>query len=200
LESGAGPSEQALATGPMLAEAGATIEIIERLLAEAQRKRPNDRMIQAYAFILEGALETLRLQANGGDVSAEHEIAEVHNRVDHALGQSDFAPEMLMLLARAFARAELDPGGSLQEAMVNAMEARSDLRPTAPSAEEISDHFAELAAALDNDPFAIYAELASTAAAFPAEHQASMAGALTGSNNEAVRGLPWASPSRPTPQ
>jgi hypothetical protein len=95
LESGAGPSEQALAAGPMLAEAGATTEIVERLLAEAQRKRPNDRMIQAYAFILEGALETLRLQANGGDVSAEHEIAEVHNRVDHALGQGDFAPEML---------------------------------------------------------------------------------------------------------
>ena len=41
LESGAGPSEQALATGPMLAEAGATTEIVERLFAEAQRKRPN---------------------------------------------------------------------------------------------------------------------------------------------------------------
>ena len=94
LESGAGPSEQALATGPMLAEAGATTEIVERLFAEAQRKRPNDRMIQAYAFILEGALETLRLQANGGDVSAEHEIGEVHNRVYHALGQGDFAPEI----------------------------------------------------------------------------------------------------------
>src|ERR1700730_14147820 len=187
LESGAEPSEQALATGPMLAEAGATTEIVERLFAEAQRKRPNDRMIQAYAFILEGALETLRLHANGGDVSAEHEIGEVHNRVDHALGQGDFAPEVLMLLARAFARAELDPGRSLQEAMVSAMEARSDLSPAASSAEEISDHFAELAAALDNDPFAIYAELASTAAAFPAEHHASMADALTGSDNEAVR-------------
>ena len=92
-----------------------------------------------------------------------------------------------MLLARAFARAELDPGRSLQEAMVSAMEARSDLSPAASSAEEISDQFAELAAALDNDPFAIYAELASTAAAFPAEHQASMAGALSGSDNEAVR-------------
>jgi hypothetical protein len=32
--------------------------------------------------------------------------------------------------------------------------------PAASSAEEISDHFAELAAALDNDPFAIHAELA----------------------------------------
>src|SRR5438874_1593426 len=129
----------------------------------------------------------LRLQANGGDVSAEHKIAEVHKRVDHALGQGDFAPEMLMLLARAFARAELDPTRSLQEAMVSAMEARSYLGPTASSAEEISDHFAELAAELDNDPFAIYAELASTAAAFPAEHQAAMAGALSGSDNEAVR-------------
>src|SRR3954454_8656909 len=67
-------------------------------------------------------------------------------------------------------RAEFDPGRSLQEAMVSAMEVQSRSSPTALSVEQISDHFAELAAALDNDPFAIYAELASTAAAFPAEH------------------------------
>src|SRR5437773_11871975 len=109
-ESGAGPSERALATGPMLAEAGATSEIVERLFAEAQRKRPNDRMIQAYAFILEGALGTLRLQANGGDVSAEHEIAEVHNRVDHALGRGGLAPEEVVLLERAFELVWLAPG------------------------------------------------------------------------------------------
>ena len=53
LESGAGPSEEALATGPILGEAGATNEIAERLFAEAHRKRPNNRMIEAYAFILE---------------------------------------------------------------------------------------------------------------------------------------------------
>jgi hypothetical protein len=29
----------------MLAEAGATTELVGRLLAEARRKRPNDRMI-----------------------------------------------------------------------------------------------------------------------------------------------------------
>jgi hypothetical protein len=46
-----------------------------------------------------------------------------------------------MLLARAFARAELDPGRSLQEAMVSAMEARSHLGPTASSAEEISEEW-----------------------------------------------------------
>ena len=122
MESGTGPSEEALGTGPILAEAGGTTEIVDRLFAEGRRKRPNDRMIQAYAFMLEGALGELRLHANGGDVSAVHEIAEVHNRVDHALGQHGFALELPMLLARAFARAELDPGRSLQEAMVSAME------------------------------------------------------------------------------
>jgi hypothetical protein len=69
LESASGPSGEALATGSILAEAGATAEIVDRLFAEARRKRPNDRMIQGYAFMLEGALGELRLQANGGDVS-----------------------------------------------------------------------------------------------------------------------------------
>jgi hypothetical protein len=59
LDFGAEPSEEALAAGPILAEAGATPEIVGRLLAEAHRKRPNDRMIHAYAFMLEGALGTL---------------------------------------------------------------------------------------------------------------------------------------------
>ena len=36
------------------AEAGATPEIVGRLLAEARRNRPNDRMIHAYAFMLGG--------------------------------------------------------------------------------------------------------------------------------------------------
>ena len=76
LGSGAGPSEGALAAGPMLAEAGATTELVGRLLAEARRKRPNDRMIDAYAFMLDAALGTLRVQANGGNVGADQAIAE----------------------------------------------------------------------------------------------------------------------------
>ena len=101
LESGAGPSEGALAAGPILAEAGATTEIVGRLFAEARRKRPNDRMIQAYAFMLEATLGTLRAQANGGDVGAEHAIAQVRKGLDYALPKGGVAAEVLMLVARA---------------------------------------------------------------------------------------------------
>ena len=72
LNSSTEPSEDALAAGPILAEAGATPEIVGRLFAEAQRNRRNDRMIHAYAFMLEGALGTLRVQASGEDVGADH--------------------------------------------------------------------------------------------------------------------------------
>ena len=187
LESGAGPSEGALAAGPMLAEAGATTELVGRLLAEARRKRPDDRMIDAYAFMLEAALGTLRVQANGGNVGADHTIAEVRRELDYALAKDGIAPEVLMLVARAFARAELDPGRALQEAMMSAMDAQSASMPAAPRPQDIADHFSELAAALDNDPFAIYAELATTAAAFPAEHHAAMAGTLAISDVAAMR-------------
>src|ERR1700738_5138520 len=159
LDSGAEPSEEALAAGPTLAAAGATPEIVRRLFAEAQRNRRNDRMIHAYAFMLEGALGTLRVQASGEDVGADHTIAAVHKEVADNLRKSSIAPDVLMLVARAFARAELDPGRPLQEAMMSAMGAQSPSLPAALSPEDISDHFAELAATFDNDPFAIYAEL-----------------------------------------
>jgi hypothetical protein len=46
LQSGVGPSEEALAVGPILAEAGAANEIVGSLLAEAHRKRPDDRILE----------------------------------------------------------------------------------------------------------------------------------------------------------
>jgi hypothetical protein len=124
---------------------------------------------------------------SGRDIEADRAIAKMRHRLDDAVQKGDIAPEVLMLMARAFARAELDPGRTLQQALMTAMEAQSPSMPAALTLAEISDHFAELAAALDNDPFEIYAELAATAAAFPAEHHATMAGALAISDSEAVR-------------
>ena len=92
LDDGVRPSEEALAAGPILADAGATMEIIASLLAEAHRKRPDDRVIAGYTFMLEGALETLRLQSSGGDIAADRAIAEVRHRLDDAVQKGGIAP------------------------------------------------------------------------------------------------------------
>src|SRR3712207_2621400 len=178
LQSGAAPSESAWAAGAMLAEAGATKDIPACLLAEARRRRPSGRLIDGCAFLLERALDTLRLRRNGGDVGAGRAIEEVRRGIEQALAERGAAPEVLLMTARAFAQAELDPGGALQEAVGSAMEVRAAAMPAGQEAEDIGDQFDDIAASLDNDPFAIHAEFAATGAAFPAEHRAAMATAL----------------------
>ena len=58
-------------------------------------------------------------------MGADHAIAAVHKELANNIRKSSIAPDVLMLVARAFARAELDPGRSLQEAMMSAMEAQA---------------------------------------------------------------------------
>jgi len=186
LECGPGPSEGAWAAGEMLAETGATAEIAACLLAEARRKHPNDRLIHGCAFLLERALDVLRLRANGGNTDAGRAIAAVRADIAAALAKQGAAPGTLMLLARAFAQAELDPGEALQQAVLNAVEARSGAMPPEPEQTNPGNELEAIAAAL-GDPFAIYAELAATGAAFPPEHRAAMAAALAMSDNAAVR-------------
>ena len=187
LQTGSRPSESAWAAGPMLADAGATKEIAACLFAEARRKRPSDQLIQGCAFMLERALDALRLRANGGDVGAGRAIEEVRKGIEQTLAKDGAAPEVLIVIARAFALAELDPGGALQEAMRAAMEAQSSAMPPGQGPAGIGDQFDDLAASFGDDPFTIYANLAATAAAFPAEHRATMVGALAMSNRAAVR-------------
>jgi hypothetical protein len=91
-------SEEAPAVGPILAEAGATTEIVGTLLAEAHRKRPDDRMIAGYTFILEGAVGTLRLQSSGRDIEPYRAIAEMRRKLDDSLQKGGVAPEGLMLM------------------------------------------------------------------------------------------------------
>ncbi len=186
LGSGQGPSDAALAAVATLSAADASAEIVQRLFAEAQRKRPDERMINAYVFMLQITLGTLRLEANGGRVSAGRTIEGVRDEIERILAKGPADPVVLMLVARAFAQAELDPGQALKEAMMAAMEAQ----PTPPSGLESTGmvaQFADLAAALDHDPFAIHAEVSAMGAAFPAEHQAAMAAALAMSDTEAAR-------------
>src|SRR3712207_6441052 len=107
--------------------------------SEARRKRPNDHLVNGCAFLLERALDALRLRRNGGDVGAGRAIEEVREGIGQALAEGGAAPEMLMMVARAFAQAELEPGEALQEAVVSAMEAQAAAMPAGQGPEDFGD-------------------------------------------------------------
>ncbi len=181
------PSRGALDAGPMLAQAGATPDLVACLVSEATKKRPSDRIVEACCFLLESALTDLRIASNGGDAKARAGLAEACRAVETAVTATSLAPQVLMLIARAFAQAGLDPGPALKEAMIAEMDARFSHDPTPPGRGDLAKQFAPLAEALGQDPFAIYSELSATGAAFPPEHRAAMAAELATSIIPAVR-------------
>lgn len=181
------PSRGALDAGPMLAQAGATPDLFACLISEASKKRPADRVVEACCFLLEAALNDLRIAGSGGDTTARAGLAEACRAVEAAVTANSLAPRVLMLIARAFAQAGLDPGPALKDATVTGMEAGFSHDPTPPARGELAGHLAPLAEALGQDPFAVHAELAATGAAFPSEHRAAMAAELATSRIPAVR-------------
>ncbi len=180
-------SQDAMETGPMLARAGATAELIACLFAEARRKRPSERVINGYSFLLQSALDALRLDASEGDSQARQGIEDARMEVERALARGSIATPILMLVARAFVEAQLDPGRALQEAMMGAMETEGRAEGANMEPPAIAEHLAEVAEALGHDPFAIHAEIAASGAAFPAEHKAAMAAAFAASDVPAIR-------------
>ena len=181
-------SEDTLIAGPMLASAGATAELVDCLFTEARRKRPNDQMLDAYVHLLRGALDALRLDVSGGSPQARQGLEAVRTEVAKGLDRGGIPAAVLMLVGRAFAGAQLDPGQLLQAAVMNAIQAegvRGDYA-TGPGAGGM-DHLRDIAKKFDNDPFAIHADLAASGAAFPAEHRLAIIAALASSAIPAIR-------------
>lgn len=181
------PSRGAFAAGPMLAQTGATPDLVACLVAEATKKRSTARIVEACCFLLEGALTDLRIAGNGGDSAARAHLTEAFQAVETAVTASHLSSDVLMLIARAFVQAGLEPGPALKEATLASVEAGVSLWPIPPKPEGFADQLAPVAEALGHDPFAIHAEIAATGAAFPAEHRAAMAAELATSTILAVR-------------
>ena len=181
------PSRGAFAAGPMLAQAGATPDLVAVLLAEATKKRPTARTVEACCFLLEGALTDLRIATNGGSSAARTQLAEACQAVEAALTANRLPSSVLMLIARTFVQAGLEPGPALKAATLAGMDAEISPSLMAARPGDRADQLAPIAEALGHDPFAIHAEIAATGAAFPAEHRAAMAAELAASTVPAVR-------------
>lgn len=186
LSSGRLDSALSAAAG-LLAETGRAADIITFLFDEARREAPDPNVIGGFAFLLGSSLDHLRIAANGGCSEAPSALEHVQQVVLRELEQGCEDPNLLMLVIRAFAQAQIDPGESLRRAVMKAMEGRAmtDMGFATPA--EAEAELLEIAKALDHDPFAVHAEISLSAAAFSAKQRLEFVTALAGSRIPAIR-------------
>lgn len=144
--------------------------IVDVTAAEARKRRPDERICQAYAFMLGQTLERLRQRAEAGQAFGAIVIDQVRNAIAHQLTEGTLAPRAAMLLAAAFTRNGIDLGNELRNALESAMAQRGGERASEVPLDP-SSMLKALAEGCDNDPFIIHTELAAMIAATPAELQ-----------------------------
>jgi hypothetical protein len=147
-------------------------DLLDLLIAEAGKKRPNERLVAAYGYMLGRALEYLRLAAEGGLPDAATVVDAVRQRLHAEAAEGRLEPTLLLTILREFAGAQLDPGPELRALF-------GQMAETAPPLESLGagedgdptklldQHLAELAQALDGDPFGFCQQVREMTDVFP---------------------------------
>ncbi len=176
----------------------AVLDVMGLIEKEARKKRPDDHLVAALAFMAGQALEILRYGIERAEPEALDMLETVRGHLV-ALARSDRAdPTVLMLLTKQFAAAKLDIGETLRDAMGDILAEEAEIARTSLGMDMDGD-LAALGQDLGEDTFAIHLELAETAASLPVEHRLALANAVLASASPAVRdaALGWILDAQP---
>lgn len=169
------------------AQPEAVLDLLGILIAEAGKKRPNDKLITAYVFMIGQALEYTRYAVEGGRADAAKLVDGVREQLVAMSKAGQVEPALLLMILRGFASAKLDPGPELRDVMDQAMEGLATSEPGPGALEAFDSHLEELALAVDGDPFELLTQLQEMTNAFPEDYRAGMTTWLLSSHAEAAR-------------
>ena len=161
-------------------------DLVALLAKEGLKTRPREELISAYGFILGRSLELLRYAVERDDAGIVDLVDRLRGSLLEAVHRDRISPAILMLILHQFASAKLDAGDALREQLSQLMD-QDDEAHAAVARGEGHDHFAHVAADMENDPFAIHAYLDESMDALPQEIRAGLVMATFGENVPAVR-------------
>ena len=129
--------------GPALAESpDALPAVLDLLLSEVGKKRPNDSMCDAFLFMIGQALAEARMALEGDAYGPAAEIvAEVRQRLATAAETGRLPLRVMMALAQLFAAAKLDLGDDLR-ALTATLSEQAAAQSPALGPEDIAAHYA----------------------------------------------------------
>jgi len=156
------------------AQPEAVLDLIEMLVTEGRRTRPNEQLVAAYVYMIGQALEIIRMDLENGRASAR----ELAKTVRHTLLQAGTAgrvePTLLMMILMQFSTAKLDPGADLQRLMADRFEQIGLEQGAGRSGGDFDAYLKDLVAKVGGDPFALHAHMLEMAGAFPPDHRTTM--------------------------
>lgn len=162
------------------------LSILDIVIAEARKKRPNEKLVTGLLFMIGAALDVLRMMIEGRHATAAAVVHELKGRLAAAARAGDLDPGLLMLIGRQFASAKLDLGDELRGMMVE-LSTNDGTGDQETSPEQLERHYAALAAALGQDPFAVFTEMRESAEGFPVEQRVGLVASLVYSRESAMR-------------
>lgn len=162
------------------------LDLADLLANEGKKKRPRDKLIGGYAFLLAHGLEMLRYAVDREDAAAIALVDRLRQHLIAAVEAGRVTPPVLLLILHQFAAAKLEMGDDLRNLMQTMMENDSDAR-AAVERGEATDHFARMAEQFGGDPFAIHACIDESVEAMPEDGRAGLVVATFAEKEPAVR-------------
>jgi hypothetical protein len=161
--------------------------VVDLLLAEGRKKRPDERIMMAFGVMIGIALDVLRMHMENHQLGAKQTVASLTAKLAEGARTGSIDPLILLLVGQQFAAAKLDIGDELRNAMGGLFDELAGVEHPKLQPGEDDGYLPELAASLDHNPFLIHAELADLSASFPDEQRLAMIGTLIDSEITAIR-------------
>ena len=164
----------------------AVLGVIDLVHREANRKKPNEAMIQAYIYMFASGLEGIRYQIERGQDWAEELVDAVREQLLLLATGGVISPHLLMLLLNGFIEAKLAPGEDLTELLGGITLETAEDQPT-PTLSEIGELFESLVEEAGGNEFEVHAALAEVSKALPPEFRMATLHQFTTSGNPVLR-------------
>jgi hypothetical protein len=161
--------------------------LVDLIVAEGAKKRPSDKLLGAYVWMLTYGLESIRYRVDRNLPLGEAQADAVRNRILQLSEERSVGPGLLMMLLGQFKQAKLDIGEALQNLMVRVAEQATQVRASGEDVRSVAAHWAEVAEMAEGDAFALHGHLADQAGVLPAEQRALMAASMLDASEDVVR-------------
>lgn len=164
----------------------ATLGVIDLAHREANRKKSDDAMVQAYVYLFANGLEPLRYEIERGQDWAEELVDAVREQLLLLVKGGIIPPYLLLLLLNGFVEAKIEPGDELTELLGDIALKESEHNPE-PTLDELRQWFETLVDEANGNEFDVYLSLADVTQALPPEFRMANIPQIATADNPVLR-------------